>query len=194
MSVWGSGWSKPVLVAVSTVLLAIATCMVAPAAEAYTVTGCKWPNSSGRQTIPTHYLYGSTSPYYSIAGSVRTDWNNSQTSITLSEVSSGYKVAIYETDLGSGAGAGLTTWVCSSGYFSGTVYSRWNQYATDAYSVNAKKWVMSHELGHALGLGHSGSLCGSAAVMYPAVAAFYQCGWYSAKRDDTDGISNLYYP
>jgi hypothetical protein len=162
-------------------------------ATAYWIT-CSWPNSAGRQTIKTRYLYTSASPYFSPSTNARSAWNTGQGAVTLSAVSSGEKITIYETNLGNTGQAGVTSATCSGGTFSGTTQSRWNQYYTDGYSATAKQAVMVHELGHAIGADHNGSICGSPSIMTATMDSYFTCGWSSPQLDDKNGIETLYSP
>ena len=173
-------------------LLAALVLVPDSSASGYTVHGCRWPNGPGVDTIKANYIYSSASPYYIAAVNSRSAWNSAQSKISFTAVNSGQRVTMYETNLGSIGRSGLSSWSCSGGNFVAPVTSRWNQFYTDTYDDTAKKQVMVHELGHALGLDHSGSLCGTAAIMYTDDYRYFTCNWSTPKSDDATGINNLY--
>jgi hypothetical protein len=81
---------------------------------------------------------------------------------------------------------------CSGGHSSG-FGSYWNKYYTDGYSSTARRQVMVHELGHAIGLGHSGSpSCSGQPIMYANSNRYFTCGRYAPQQDDINGINYLY--
>lgn len=103
-------------------------------------------------------------------------WNRvGTTSLTLKRVDSAGNILVACETLSSGVG-GVTS-VSSSG---DTILS-----ATMTIAVAANR-VVAHELGHALGLGHSGS---SIALMYYSTNISSEL---NLSQDDVDGITYLY--
>lgn len=85
--------------------------------------------------------------------------------------------------------AGKSNWSCTNGW---TTWSnaRLNTQTTPGYVTEKKTTVWLHELGHALGLNHTGGL---AAVMYTCPpCAFEDYGTTTPRPDDVSGMNSLY--
>jgi len=75
----------------------------------------------------------------------------------------------------------------------GDTFAIWNRFDTDAYSVNAKKSVIVHEIGHGLGLDHTGSSsCAGQPIMYGSNSRWFTCGHVNPQQDDINGIAATY--
>ncbi|WP_186526369.1 matrixin family metalloprotease [Leekyejoonella antrihumi] len=83
---------------------------------------------------------------------------------------------------------GLTNYAGSSGQFT-SVRAYLNHYYTQSYSATVSQGVAAHELGHAVGLGHSAASC---ALMLPTTPGRDSCGAWIPKADDIAGMNSLY--
>jgi hypothetical protein len=63
-----------------------------------------------------------------------------------------------------------------------------NTYYTDSYSSQKRKGVITHELGHALGLSHENRLGPGGSVMYDNDGRTV----YSPTQDDINGVNAIY--
>jgi predicted Zn-dependent protease len=91
---------------------------------------------------------------------------------------------------------GITYWSCDpvNKQMLRPTYTDYNTYLTDQpqYSANALESIMVHELGHAVGLDHSGSMPCSVPIMYFSSARFFTCSEILPQQDDINGINFLY--
>lgn len=180
---------RPLATAAAT-CLATAALVAAPAssAQAWVSEGCKMGtrNVTYQSSQPTAYATA-------VSASV-TSWNNSTSVLTLSKVSSGGKIAVVVGGYGSTGWDGLTSYQCTIGYFDGQVLARINRTYTDSYSTNKRRSVITHELGHSIGLAHNNArACDVMAVMYYETQGRYDsCNVYTPRADDITGINALY--
>lgn len=170
----------------ATIALAAATSLavlsVPTAANAYTTTGCHWNSSS---TI--NYKNNGSGSYTSIITNSANSWD-SGTPLYLQSTANAALV-VYQTNAGNSGYEGYTTWYCSGGITSGTS-SYANTYYTASYPTNKIRAVLTHEIGHALGLNHSGV---AGAIMSSSAGGEYDTyGHYTPQTDDKNGINAIY--
>ena len=176
-------------------------------AEAYTFTSCRWPSASISYDNQASGASGSAFANGASSWSSRTD-----VSIYSRPGSSNF--FFIRNNLGDNNYDGYTSWDCgSSGTFRSTAYNlgdnnydgytSWdcgssgtfrstasiNGYYTDSFPTRRRQAVAAHEIGHGIGLNHSGSN----ALMYTSAANFYdRTGQYYPVADDINGINARY--
>ena len=119
--------------------------------------------------------------YKTAATNAMSAWNIAATNapIPIRIVSTSNSNEAYDNGIIAYSGAyGLTGWVGLThwrdyDYFNGnwyliSAYYEFNKSYADGYTLNEKKNIASHEMGHILGLDHSGS---SSSVMYPTLTS-----------------------
>lgn len=160
---------------------------------AYATNGCRWPTAN----VP---LYNAApSGYSSLVTAAANDWTNTPTPF---QYSFDYNVNTAEvvaaaSNFGNTGKDGITYYsVCYSGRYGSGGYqntSYWNTYYTGGYSTNARIQVMVHELGHALGLAHSGSsTCSGQPIMYYSSNRYFVCGHIGPQQDDINAVNAVY--
>jgi matrixin len=144
----------------------------------------KWKNSTTRT--------GYSDPAIAATGA----WTGTPTPIVLTSVSSGANITVSDGVFTDPDLWGITQYGaqtnCGGGYYSYGPVSWFNRTALDSKSQNARRSVMVHELGHALGLGHT-SIADCTSIMSTYVNTFWlSCGMLSPGSDDVAGINVLY--
>ncbi len=174
---------------VSAALVALLTSQSLPPAQAYAPEGCRWTSTN------IVWTNDSSTAYKSATTNAVAAWTSAVSVISLSAVPPEYSYNIRLFDLNQGAINidGSTGYYCSSGYFTSVTQSSFNTYYTDNYSADGRKQVMVHEVGHALGIGHTGtSTCSGQPIMYLSSARYFTCNHVNPQTDDIAGINYIY--
>ena len=150
-------------------------------AEAYTFTSCRWPSASISYDNQASGASGSAFANGASSWSSRTD-------VSLYSRPGSSNFFFIRNNLGDNNYDGYTSWDCgSSGTFRSTASI--NGYYTDSFPTRRRQAVAAHEIGHGIGLNHSGSN----ALMYTSAANFYdRTGQYYPVADDINGINARY--
>lgn len=167
---------------VSLVVSVLAIGVIATPAQAYSWTGCRWPNT--QIYVRNTNLSGTDA---TTAGAAQTAWSN-QTDVQINTSVSATFTRFVAADGATGVD-GFTTWTCSGGTTTAAA-AHLNTTYTNGFVANKRQAIWVHELGHGLGLGHSASL---AALMYTSAAQVYNTtGAFTPQSDDVLGINARY--
>lgn len=156
--------------------------LIAPEANAFTTTGCKWGTTS--PTISTQNVSGI---YITPFANARNDIN-SLTPVTLNTTADGAFWWAWNGKYGATGWEGLATWTCSSGKVTGANSKLNDYYLASAPSARIKV-VWLHELSHVFGLGHVTTVT---RVMYSSASTAYNNGVRTLTADETNGYNYLY--
>lgn len=154
-------------------------------AHAYTLLGCRWPGTN--EYIDTSAISGASQTEVDNAA---TDFrlNTQVNTYTSDATTSMFRVRIQNS--GATGWEGRTTGICSSGIYSETVSELNTYYMTSSVPSAQKQVVWTHELGHALGAGHT--QLGVANVMYLSASQAYFAGVRKLMADDKNAINAIY--
>lgn len=175
--------------AIPAVLVALLTGQSLQPAQAYATLGCRWTSTN------IVWTNASSTPYLSTATNAVDAWASAVSVVSLSAVPPeySYNIRLYDVNQGLTGTDGATAYSCTAGYFTGIVYSYVNTYYTDSYSATGRKQVMVHEVGHALGLDHSGTTtCSGQPIMYYSSDRYFTCNHVNPQADDITGINYIY--
>ncbi|GAP61411.1 hypothetical protein AHiyo1_51110 [Arthrobacter sp. Hiyo1] len=173
------------------VILLITALGMSPA-KAYNLEGVRWentPTSGCCAYITVQYqanMYGIDSTGWDNG---RWAWNASPDNIYLP---SGSGALTVDDSYASTVGwDGITYYAwhgCSTGNCFSYANAYMNYYYTSGYSANTIQAVAAHELGHAVGLDHTGGCV----LMTPYTSTRNSCGVYTPTQDDVNGTIALY--
>lgn len=161
--------------------------LTAPSSNAAQYLGCDW----GHPGIS--YKSNMSSSYETLRSNSMVNWSNN-TVISFNASSSNPDFTIIDGGYGNTGWDGITYWSCSGGTFVKGTLVRINRYWTKNYSNHKTRSVISHELGHVVGLDHrTTSNCTGRSVMYPNTPGrFDDCGIFTVQNDDINGTAHLY--
>ncbi|MEU9336551.1 hypothetical protein AB0D49_25830 [Streptomyces sp. NPDC048290] len=154
-------------------------------------TGCKYSGSGNN----LKWSNATTRYEYSNPGQVAVEaWNSTSTQFNFANVNTDANLVVADGNFGDTEFVGLAEMVCHGGYHQVTVKTWWNRYHTDSYSGQARKYVMVHEIGHALGLAdlEGQFTCANMPIMYANTKAYDECGFTEPRPIDVSRVNSLY--
>lgn len=186
---------RRVIAATLTLLTAIAVIVIPQTpASAYALLNCRWPSTTITWSDQTGGGAYGTPVHQAVA-----DWNNSSAPTTFNLVGSNAQFRIVPEYWGTADWAGRVDGAtgspsCSNGRWSNTPFTVWlNRRFLDGFPATSKRGVTAHELGHVLGLAHSGGpACFGMVIMFTGATERYNCGITTPQYDDIAGVEHIY--
>jgi len=151
----------------------------------YAFSGCRWPSARIAYT-------DDTGRYGRATAAAARHWSFSAAAVQLQAVpAAAWTVAM--ANLGPTQVYGLTRWTCDHGRFA-SVISYYNTYYTDGFTFDQRVSLMTHEMGHGLGLSHGSApeRC-PVPIMTPNFSdTWSRCHEAWPQPADIEGINVLY--
>lgn len=186
---WPHSHSRRVrLLALLAVGAAASVLMTPRPAHAYVLWNVYWQNNGNIQYCESSMTGNDTTAFNNALG----NWNGQGLPIHFSGGSCG--VHIFDENDGANGYTGYTSYSYGSTGCNGwgrlsSVSSKLNPYYTNNEGVQEVQSTAAHELGHALGLGHTSD---QGTLMYPNEYRYINRGVYTPQADDRSGISYIY--
>ncbi len=151
----------------------------------YAFSGCRWPSARIAYT-------DDTGRYGRATAAAARHWSFSEAAVQLHAVPAA-NWTVTMANLGPTQVYGLTRWTCDRGHFV-SVISYYNTYYTDGFTFEQRVSLMTHEMGHGLGLSHGWAPEGCPVpIMTPNFSdTWSRCHEAWPQPADIEGINLLY--
>jgi hypothetical protein len=182
---------RTLLVVGATVMVSALPVLPTTHVDGWALNGCRFGTTTPKaKFVSTSSLW----QIYHNFGASR--WNSFSLGFTLGTTTSTTRnMDVYSANYTAGWW-GLTTGGCGvSGIWNNNrVTIQYNERTTASLTSDQKESITTHELGHALGSAHAGTVnCGNPAIMYTdPVSVMNSCGTAFPYADDRAGIDTLY--
>lgn len=163
--------------------------MAAAPANAYATFGCRWVSNN------VSVLSYPPAGYTIVNSNAKNDWSNNTDVNFFTGSAADVSINYNNQGLTGWSGIASGSSGCSGGYYSTTIPIVINRYYTDGYTSSQRQSVITHELGHSIGLAHVGTAstaCSSVTIMNPTDSRRFTCSRYSTVADDRNGANAIY--